>query len=511
MKHFFQNIAHMKRKEMSNRAIAEALSLSRNTVNRYVSLMESSGMGYLDIENMDVSRIEKEFDLATGPKKQDNIIIPNYEALTAELSKPGVTMQLLWEEYVTECRLSNKTWYRITQFKKYFKEHLEATGFTDIIHHKAGEKIEVDWSGVKPSWKDPITKEIVSAQLFVAVLPFSQYIFAQATIDMTMPNWIDAHINMFEFFKGVSRILVPDNLKTGVTKNSKNEVILNQTYKEMADHYGLVVIPTRVRSPQDKASVEGAVKEAQRQIVARIRNYQFFSIEEVNIQIIRELETLNNRPFQKKEGSRSIVFHNIEKHCLNPLPKKPYELAEWRQAKVQNNSHISVKKHYYSVPYDYIGKTVKLKISNNYLQVYYEGDEICVHRMVEDQLNKCSTITSHMPPMSNAHTEWNKDRYLNWAKQKGPFTYKVVLKQFDSTNIEQQQYKMVHSIIKLSDKFTNERLESACQLALKHLERPSYKNLKGILENNQGVIEELTEVKPKEVKSRFLRGGSYYE
>lgn len=145
---------------------------------------------------------------------------------------------------------------------------------------------------------------------------------------MTMPNWIDAHINMFKFFNGVSRILVPDNLKTGVTKNFKNEVILNQKYKEMADHYGLVVIPTRVRSPQDKASVEGAVKEAQRQIAARIRNYQFFSIEEINIQILQELETLNNIPFPNKEGSRSIVFHNIEKHCLNPLPKKPYELAE---------------------------------------------------------------------------------------------------------------------------------------------------------------------------------------
>jgi transposase len=511
MTHYFKNIAQLKRKGVSNRAIATSLSMSRNTINRSVRMMEASDYNYLEIESLSDAEIVEVFQVSFGPKKQADIQIPNYEYLAKELSKPGVTMQLLWEEYVTSCRLANRSWYRITQFKKYFKEYLNTTRFTDIINHKAGEKIEVDWSGVRPSWKDPDTKEIIQGQLFVGILPFSQYIYAEVTSDMTLANWIKVHINMFNYFGGVARILVPDNLKTGVIKHTKQELILNQTYREMADHYGMVIVPTRVRSPQDKASVEGAVKQAQRQLIARIRNYQFFSIDEVNKQILIELKKLNDKAFQKKEGSRSIVFNEIEKSCLNPLPKKDYEMAQWKQAKVQTNAHITHKKCHYSVPYEYIGKTVKLKITAYQVHIYLEGTLLCSHSLIKHRDGLYSTDPTHMPKDSNAHSEWNKDRYLHWAKQKGPYTYQVILKRFESSRIEQQQYKTVHSILKLADKFTNERLESACQLALEHIAHPSYKNIKGILDNNQDMINKIKDEKPDQKKNRFLRGGSYYE
>ena len=509
MTHYFKNIAQLKRKEMSNRSIALTLNLARNTVNKAVNIMESSKMSYLEIENLSELEFKEKFEVLTGPKKLDDVVIPNYENLSKELSKPGVTMQLLWEEYVDECRLSNKNWYRLTQFKKYFKEFLETTGFTDIIHHKAGEKIEVDWSGVRPSWKDPETKEVVKGQLFVGVLPFSQYIYAEITSDMTLPNWIKVHVNMFNYFGGVSRILVPDNLKAGIIKNTKEEIVLNQSYKDMAEHYHMVIVPTRVRKPKDKASVESSVNQAQKRLIAAIRNYQFFSLEEANQQLFIELEKLNNRAFQKKEGSRSIVFHELEKHCLNPLPKAPYELAEWRQAKVQNNAHISFKKRYYSVPYQLIGKTVKLKITAYKLAIFYDGEHITTHNLLPNALGSYNTDPAHMPKESNSHSEWNKERYLNWAKQKGPYTYQVVLKRFESSNIEQQQYRSVHSIIKLADKFSNERLEGACQLALEHITNPSYKNIKGILENNQDVLNNVKKEKP--IKGKFYRGSKYYE
>lgn len=511
MTHYFKNIAHLKRKGISNRSIAVSLSMSRNTNNRTVRMMEASQLSFKEIENFSDKEIIELFQVISGPKKQVDVLMPDYEYLAKELSKPGVTMQLLWEEYVTYCRLSQRNWYRITQFKKHFKEYLETTGFTDIIKHKAGEKIEVDWSGVRPSWKDTETKEEVKGQLFVGILSFSQYIYAEVTSDMTLVNWIKAHISMFNYFGGVSRILVPDNLKTGVIKNTKHEIILNQTYREMADHYGMVIVPTRVRSPQDKASVEGAVKQAQHHLIARIRNYQFFSIEEVNQQILKELDKLNQRPFQKKEGSRSILFNELQKSCLNPLPKKAYEMAEWRQAKVQNNAHITYKKCHYSVPYENIGKTVKLKITVYQVHIYFEGDILCSHTLIKGHDGTYSTDPTHMPKNSNAHSAWNKDRYLNWAKQKGPYTYQVILKRFESSRIEQQQYKTVHSILKLADKFTNERLETACQLALEHLTCPSYRNIKGILDNNQDMITKVKAIKLRETKSRFLRGGSYYE
>lgn len=509
MTHYFKSIAQLKRKEMSNRSIAVSLNLARNTVNKAVKLMEASELSYIEIESLDEGKLHEVFDISTGPKRLESIVMPNYELLSRELSKPGVTMQLLWEEYVTECRLSNKNWYKLTQFKKYFREHLSKTGFTDIIQNKAGEKIEVDWSGVRPSWKDPETKEIIKGQLFVGVLPFSQYMYAEITPDMTLPNWIKVHINMFEYFGGVSKILVPDNLKTGIIKNTRDEIIPNQSYREMADHYGMTIVPTRVRKPKDKASVEGSVNQAQKRLIAAIRNYQFFSLEEANEQLFIELEKLNDRPFQKREGSRSISFNKLEKQCLTPLPKAPYELAEWRQAKVQNNAHISFRKHYYSVPYQYIGETVKLKITASELQIYHLGEHLTEHRIIPNANGSYSTDPSHMPKNSNAHSKWNKARYLNWAKQKGPFTYQVILKRFESSSIEQQQYRTVHSILKLADKFSNERLESACQLALEHLSSPSYKNIKGILVNNQDIITIKQEEEP--IKGRFLRGGAYYE
>ena len=249
----YKEIAQLKRKELSNRAIAVNTGLSRNTINNIIRTMIESPYSFSDFETMSDTKIGEIFHNNTRQREVE-YILPNYKQLAKELSKPGVTMQLLWEDYCDECRASKTTPYGITQFKKYFKKHLDETGFTDVIHHKAGEKIEVDWAGTRPRWKDPDTGEIIYGWLFVGVLPFAQYGYAEVTADMKLSSWITAHINMFEYFGGVSKLLVPNNLKTGVTKHTKSEVVLNATYNDMAEHYGMVIIPARVRAPKDKPS-----------------------------------------------------------------------------------------------------------------------------------------------------------------------------------------------------------------------------------------------------------------
>jgi len=509
MKTNYKEIARLKRREVSERMIAKQLSISRNTVKSVTQSMRESGLSFGEFEQMSEAEILHILKV-TKQTRETEYIYPNYERLAKEYSRPGVTMQLLWEEYQAECRLSNRQYYQLTQFKKYFRDYLNKKGFTDIIRHKAGEKTEVDWAGTKPNWQDPCTGEIVYGWMFVGVLPFSGYGFARVFADMKMNNWIQGHIEMFEYFGGVSKILVPDNLKTGIIKNTKNELIINPTYSDMANHYGTIVIPSRVKHPKDKASVEATVSQLTTNIIARMRNYQFFTISEYNEQLKMELDKVNRKPFQKKEGSRYSIFEEIEKPCLLPLPKSPYSMCLWRKVKVASNSHIIFDRCYYSVPVEHIGQEVNLKIYDKELEIYYKLDKIATHELIKGKIGEYSTNPHHMPVGSNAYGDWNSVRYLNWAKQKGPFVHEVVQRQFDSVKVEQQKYRMVHSILKLADTYGSKRLDYACQYALEQYSSPSNQNIKTILVNKQDIAFKENQVKSP-IKPRFLRGAEYYE
>jgi transposase len=506
----YKEIARLKRKGESNRSIGKLLSLSRNKVNRIVQAMVNSEDSLSSYEMMNEKDIAQKIN-SNQRRRIEDFEFPDYEKLKKELSKPGVTMQLLWEEYQDECRLSRRQAYRLTQFKKYFREYLSKSGFTDILQHRAGEKTEIDWAGTKPRWHDPYTGEVVYGWLFVGVLPYSGYGFAKAFPDMKMNSWIQGHIDMFEYFGGVSKILVPDNLKTAITKNKKDEVIINRTYNDLVNHYGAVVIPARVRKPKDKSRVEGMVNQLTTNIIARMRNYHFFRIDEYNERLRIELNEVNGKPFQKKEGSRSILFHEIEKACLIPLPKYAYRMCLRKKAKVSSNSHVSTGKCYYSVPYKYIGEEVELNVFEDDLEIYHNHEKLCTHTVIKGKVGQYSTDSLHMPPNSNAFGEWNSTRYLNWAKQKGKYVHQVILKHFERTNVEQQKYKTVHNILKLADNYGNSRLELACQYALELNGCPSYQNLKMILINKQEVLAKKIDKTTKVSQSKYLRGSKYYE
>ena len=492
-KNYFNEIVKLKEKGLSQRKIAEILGISRNTVKRVNDILD----GDVTIERIPDRRETKERD--------NDYYLPDFSVLAKELVKPGVTMKLLHEEYVASCHMTHKKAYKITQFKKYFNDHLGKIQFTDIIRHKAAERIEVDWAGDRPFWFDEFTGEKVYGHLFVGVLSFSGLAFAMATVDMKMPSWIKCHIKMYEYFGGVSKILVPDNLKTGVTKHTKDEIVINKTYEDMADHYGTIIIPARVKRPKDKSKVENTVYRLEVDILARLRNMTFFSCEEYNEAIIRELKIFNERPFQKKEGSRYKIYLDLEKDVLYPLPIRPYELATYKSAKVQANSCIAYKKNFYSVPYEYIGKEVELKITDKELYILLDKQEIARHEIVKDKIGHYSIEPSHMPENSNAYGEWNKERYLNWANNIGPGVYKVVFKLFKSAKNEVTRYRKVHSLLKLADLYSPVRLNKACQLSLSIAPDKMYKHIKGLLIRCEDLKSD------DDIPYAFLRGGDYFE
>lgn len=498
---------------IGQRKIAEQVKSSRDTIRRVIETAVQQNINYRDALNKTDEEMARIFGVTQNKAvKADPIYeMPDYEKLLKELKRPGVTMTLLWEEYSYECRQNGKIPYKRSQFIYHFDQHLQRTGFTDIIHHKPGEEIEVDWAGTQPRWIDPDTGEVIIGYLFVGVLAFSGYAYAETCADMKEETWINCHIHMFEYFQGVTKLLIPDNLKTGVIRHLQHEEAeLNRAYQEMAEYYGIAIIPARVRHPKDKPLAENVVNQCTKYIIAKLRNDQFFSLDEYNKQALKELESFNRKPFQKKPGSREEIYLNTELECLRPLPQYEYECAEWRKAKVQTNSHVAFDKKYYSVPHEYIGQEVDLRITKKKITVYYQHSSLCVHDRIYGHNGAYDTFPEHMPSSSNAHEEWNKERFIKWANEIGVNTVEVITNLFAQYKYEQQGYNGAKSILMLAGKYSKERLENACGTALAHISHPRYKNIKAILENKQDKPEEPSQHSTS-IEKAFLRGADYYK
>lgn len=508
-----REILRMHEAGLSQRKIARSVGSSRDTVSKVLKRAERKGIHYQDVSSISDDKLEEMLEFKTTNKNNIDQIyeMPDYDRLTKELKRPGVTMQILWEEYCHECRQQNKVPYQRTQFYHHFSKYLKDTGFTDILHYKPGSRIEVDWAGTRPCWTDPDTGEIVKGYLFVGTLTYSQYSYAEVTADMKQETWINCHIHMFEYFHGVARILVPDNLKTGVIKHPKyDDPVLNRSYLDMADYYGMVIVPARVASPRDKNRTENMVNQFTKYIVGKLRNYQFFTVDEYNRQALIEVNRFNEKPFQKKPGSRASMYKETELECMNPLPKYPYEYAWWKKAKVQTNSHIIFEKRYYSVPHEYIGHEVDIKCTSKQIAIYYQRTLLCTHSRSCGPIGSYSTIPEHMPKNSNAYQQWDKERFIKWAKDTGENTLGVITALFARCKYEQQGYNGARSILMLANKYSKERLEAACGIALKNISDPRYRNIKAILANNQD-SKETARKTPSVKETAFLRGADYYK
>lgn len=409
--------------------------------------------------------------------------LPDWNHIQSELeSHKGVTRKLLWEEYARQFPEGH---YCYSVFTIKFREWRRGRKVTMRLDHEPGRKLFVDYAGVTLGITNPSTGEVSSAQIFVATLGASNYTFCEATESQGLADWLGSHRRAFEYFGGVPQILVPDNIKTGIRKACYYEPDLNISYAELAEHYGCAVIPARVRKPRDKAKVETGVQIIERQILAPLRNRTFFSLVEANEAIRTLLDDLNHKPFQKLPGSRRSVFMQHEKSALLPLPQQPYVLSQWKKAKVNIDYHIEVDGHYYSVPYRYAHKSVELRLTQNTVEVFFEGQRIAAHRRVADLLQyrgRHTTINEHMPKAHQRYGDWSPQRLILWAEKTGPYTAKVVEEILKSRPHPEQGYRSCMGLLRLGKTYSSERLEAACRRAF-HIRAFRYKSVESILQN----------------------------
>jgi transposase len=391
----YKEILRLNSLGINNTHIATTLGYSRTTVIAVLQKAEENGVRYENSSkktNQEIGRI-----LYPGESNKSGYRMPDYEYVHREMAKPGMTLEVLWVRYSEECRSNHEIPYQMTQFRKYYHDFAVKTKAVMHINHKPGEVIEVDWAGQSASIVDTDTGELIAANIFVASLPYSGYSYVEAFLNQSQESWIAAHVNMYRFFGGSTRIVTPDNLKTSIDKNTKSETVVNRVYQEMAQHYDTAVIPARVRKPRDKSTVEGNVGNISQYILAAIGNQQFLSLNELNAAIWEKLHNFNSKPFQKKDGSRASMFEE-EKLYLQRLPESAYELAEWKIATVQYNYHISVDKQNYSVPFTYIKRKVDVRLTKNIVEIFCDGERICSHVRLHGRTGQYSTTEEHMPP-----------------------------------------------------------------------------------------------------------------
>lgn len=495
---------------MSQSDIAATLKTSRNTVRKVRNAANLVNLSWNDASRMDDDQIEQTLYPERSEKNPDIQTKPDFDVLANELPRKGVTKKLLWEEYCQSTKAAGGIPLQYSQFCNLFKSYLEKNKATMHFAHTPGERIEVDWAGTKIPITNIETGEISYGYLFVGTLPYSQYCYAEVMENMKTMNWINAHVNMFEFFGGVTPILVSDNLKTGVISHpKKGDVVLNSSYKEMGDYYDIAILPAKPLTPKGKPSVEGSVGKITTSLIAAVRNETLHSVFDANQRIQEKLSEFNARPFQKREGSRKEVFEEYEKELLKPLPKYPYEYAQHKQATVQYNYHISVDRMHYSVPYEYIKKQVDVRITKRMIEVFYKNTRIASHKRLYGAPGQYSTTSDHMPAGHRKAAEWNGDYFRKWANKIGPATYTVIDRLLKSYKAEQQAYNSCRSILKFGDSYSQQLLEETCKIALKHIHVPRYKNIKLIIRHIQ---QTQNKEKTKEENNDYaiVRGAEYY-
>ena len=487
--------------KLSNGQIAGSLGISKSTVAAYLALAKSAGVVWPLAEGQQ-DALEKQG--SEGKPSLSQRPLPAMVTLHLELKKPGVTLQLLWEEY----RLIHPDGYRYSQFCHHYHEWARHLGVTMRQHHVAGEKMFVDYSGDKFQVVDATSGEIREAELFVAVLGASNYTYAEATWTQTLPDWIASHIHAFEYFGGVSAIVVPDCLKSGVTKACRYEPDINPTYHALCVHYDCAVIPARPYKPRDKAKAEGGVLFAQRWILATLRHRTFFSLAELHQAIREPLEKLNNRPMKKIKKSRREIYQEIERAALKPLPAERYVLMEFKNCRVNIDYHIEGGEHYYSVPYTLVGEVVEARYNQTTVAVFHKGRRMASHPR-SFVPHKPTTVTEHMPRSHQKHAEWTPSRLIHWGKTLGDAVGSLFDEIMKTRPHSEQGFRSCLGIMRLAKVHGNDRLKKACERALA-LKAYSYRTVKNILTHKLEAAGSPPPEKRSDIHHEHLRGASYY-
>lgn len=489
---------------LSHEKIARACGLSKGAVGKYVSATHALGITWPLPGGVDEVRLEALLFPVRQPSSR--LVEPDYFQIHQELKRKGVTLQLLWAEYVA---IHGERGYRYSQYCNRYRQWRDRQKRSMRQVHIAGEKLFIDYCGPTVPIVDRHTGEIRPAQVFVAVLGASSYTYAEATYTQSLPDWIASHQRALAFYGGVPALLVPDNLKSAVDLADRYEPGINATYADMAAHYGTAVLPARPYKPKDKAKVEVGVQVVERWILARLRHHTFFSLAELNAAIAKLLPALNERPFQGRTESRRDLFEAIDRPALKPLPRDDYEYAEWRKAKPGIDYHIAVDQRFYSVPHNLIGQVLDVRLTATTVEVLHKGQRVTSH--LRHGQGRYATLTSHMPKSHQAHRQWSPGRFLDWAKAIGPCTAQVIEQQLTDRPHPEHGYRACLGLLKLSRGYGKPRLEAACERALS-IHSASYRSVASILK--QGLDQQpLHDDEPGQTELPLhtnVRGPGYY-
>ncbi len=494
-------------KGFSTRQIAKSLDVSRSTIRDYLERAKRAGISWPLPLELDEASLEHRLFPPSHCVPQEKRQMPSPEYLHQELKKKGVTLQLLWHEY----KEKNSEGYQYSQFCRLYHQWAEKLDPSLRQQYRAGEKLFVDYAGQTMEITNQETGEIQEAQIFVATLGASNYTFAEATLSQDLPSWIQSHVHAFEFFQGVTEILTPDNLKDAVTRPCRYEPDLNATYREMAEHYGAVIIPARVKKARDKAKVESGVLQVERWVLAPLRHRTFFALADLNEAMAIQLEILNSRPFEKLEGTRKSLFETLDKPALKPLPSHRFLYAQWSRAKVNIDYHIEVDHHYYSVPYQLIHERLDVRLTDTTVEVFFKGRRVALHRR-SSLRGKYTTLREHMPKAHQEHLEWTPSRLIRWAGQIGPETQKLLSHILENRPHPEQGYRSCLGVLRLGKRYCPERLEAACARALA-FKAYSYKNVESILKkglDQQPLVDASPQARLPLLEHENLRGKQYY-
>lgn len=465
--------------KLGQRQIARSASVSQSTVHEYLARFKAAGLHWPLNNGWDEEAMENALFPAGQPSSPTpRRSLPDFAAIGLELQQHReLTLDLLWQEY-RECHPDGYCYSRFCKLHRHWKKQ------QDVVlrqEHRPGEKLFLDWAGATIPIYDH-NGGVKQAPLFVCALGASSYTYAEVVSDQQMANWLKVQMNALEFYGGCPALLIPDNTKTGVTRACIYEPDLNPTYQEFAMHYGVGVMPTRPRKPRDKAKAESAVQVVQRWVVMRLRHRRFFSIREANEAVRELLVRLNNRPFRKRRDEcRTSLFHKLDQPALKPLPAERYDLSLWVQARVNIDYHVAYDGNWYSVPYTLSGEQVDVRSTPTTVEIFHRGKRVASHLRSREQ-NKPVTQNEHRPKSHQAHLAWPPSRIVNWAATVGANTAQLVQRILDDKPHPEMGYRACLGIIRLAQKYSMERMESAAERAVL-TGAVSYKSVKSMLQN----------------------------
>jgi transposase len=491
---------------LAHRAIAAACGVGSGTVSLYLARAAAAGLGWPVPADLDDVALEARLFTRAYRSPGAMRSIPDAAQLHQELTGRGVTLQLLWQEY----RAAQPQGYSYSQFCEHYRRWVRKLKPSMRQMHQAGEKVFVDFAGQKAHVVNPDTGEITAVEIFVGVLGASGLLYAEATLGQDLGSWIGAHVRMLDAYQGSPAIWVPDNLRSAVTRPHRYEPTINRTYEDLAHHYGAVVIPARIRRPQDKALAELGVLLAERWVLAALRHQTFFSLADLNTAIHGRVQVINTRPMKRLGVSRQDLYARVDRPALRPLPATPFELAVWKLCRVAPDYHVEVDHNVYSVPYTLLHEQVEARVTATTIEVFFQSRRVASHARLPGR-GRPSTQAEHMPRAHREYAAWTPERIVTWAGHTGPATARVAAAILAGRAHPEQGFRACLGLMRLGRTAGADRLEAACARA-DQLRAYSYKTIETILRNGQDRLPlpgapDTTRVLPFHAN---VRGAAYY-